>query len=53
MLWTAVRRLAIPVRPATAVVALVAATAPLAVYGSEVYPELPAALAAAAWPSRR
>ena len=47
MLWTAVRRLGVPLRPATAVVALLSATAPLAVYGSEVYPELPAALAVA------
>ncbi len=46
-LWTAVRRLAVPLRPATAVVAVLSATAPLAVYGSEVYPELPAALAVA------
>jgi hypothetical protein len=47
MLGTAVRRLAVPLRPATAVVAVLCATAPLAVYGSEVYPELPAALAVA------
>ena len=47
MLWTAVRRMGVPLRPATAVVALLSATAPLAVYGSEVYPELPAALAVA------
>jgi hypothetical protein len=47
-LWTAVRRLAVPVLPAAAVVAVFAASAPLASYGSQVYPELPAALAVAA-----
>jgi hypothetical protein len=43
-LWVAVRRLAVP--PATALigVGLAAASAPLAVYGHQVYPELPAAL---------
>jgi hypothetical protein len=47
MLWTAVHRMGVPLPRATAVVALLSATAPLAVYGSEVYPELPAALAVA------
>ena len=46
-LWTAVRRLGVPLWPATAVVAVLSATAPLAAYGSQVYPELPAALAVA------
>jgi hypothetical protein len=46
-LWTAVRRLAVPLWPATAVVAVLCATAPLAAYGSQVYPEVPAALAVA------
>lgn len=44
-LWTAVRRFAVPVPLATAGVAVAAASAPLAVYGQQVYPELPAALA--------
>jgi hypothetical protein len=43
-LWVAVRRLGVP--PATALVGvgLAAASAPLAVYGQQLYPELPAAL---------
>ncbi len=44
-LWVAVRRFAVPLPLATAGVVLAAATAPLAVYGQQVYPELPAALA--------
>ncbi|HTI32463.1 MAG TPA: hypothetical protein VL422_02235 [Miltoncostaea sp.] len=44
-LWTAVRRFAVPVGPALAVVALLAATVPLAAYGSQVYPEIVGALA--------
>ncbi len=47
-LWTAVRRFDVPVKPATAGVAVAAASAPLAVYGQQVYPELPAALATVA-----
>ncbi len=47
VLWTAVRRLDLPVVPAAAVVGVFAASAPLAAYGSQVYPELPAALAVA------
>ncbi|GIH92523.1 hypothetical protein ACFFMN_03805 [Planobispora siamensis] len=47
-LWTAVRRFAVPRRPATGGVLLASASAPLAVYGQQVYPELPAALAAVA-----
>lgn len=43
-LWVAVRRFGIGVRLATIGVALAAASAPLAVYGQQVYPELPAAL---------
>lgn len=46
-LWIAVRRLAVPVRPAAAVVGVLSASAPLAAYGAQVYPELPAALAVA------
>jgi hypothetical protein len=45
LLWVAVRRFAVPVPLAAAGTALAAATAPLAVYGQQVYPELPAALA--------
>jgi hypothetical protein len=47
-LWIAVRRLGASLLPATAVVGVFAASAPLAAYGSQVYPELPAALAVAA-----
>ncbi|MFF5212365.1 hypothetical protein [Streptosporangium sp. NPDC000396] len=47
-LWTAVRRFAVPARLATAGVILASATAPFAVYGQQVYPELPAALTALA-----
>ncbi|MBB2913931.1 hypothetical protein FHS43_005240 [Streptosporangium becharense] len=47
-LWTAVRRFAVPLRLAAAGVTLAAVSAPLAVYGQQVYPELPAALAALA-----
>ncbi|MEV4896538.1 hypothetical protein AB0K48_44980 [Nonomuraea sp. NPDC055795] len=45
-LWTAVRRFAVPLKIATAGVAVAAASAPLAVYGQQVYPEVLAALAA-------
>lgn len=44
-LWVAVRRFGVTVRPAAIVVGLFAAAAPLSAYGSQVYPELPAALA--------
>jgi hypothetical protein len=43
-LWLAVRRFGIAPRVAVPGVALAAGTAPLAVYGQQVYPELPAAL---------
>ena len=46
LLWVAVRRFAVPPRIAVPGVALATCTAPLAVYGQQVYPELPAALAA-------
>lgn len=46
LLWTAVRRFAVPLRLAAPGVALATCTAPLAVYGQQVYPELPGALAA-------
>ncbi len=44
-LWVAVRRFGVPVPPAAVGVGVAAASAPLAVYGQQVYPELPAALA--------
>ncbi|HEX2498043.1 MAG TPA: hypothetical protein VHO00_04535 [Actinomycetes bacterium] len=44
-LWLAVRRFAIPLPLATVGVGLASASAPLAVYGQQVYPELAAALA--------
>jgi hypothetical protein len=47
-LWVAVRRFGVPVVPAAAVVGVLAASAPLAAYGSQVYPEIVAALAVAA-----
>lgn len=47
-LWVAVRRFGVPVRRGAVVVGLFAATAPLSAYGSQVYPELPAALATVA-----
>ncbi|MQA17121.1 MAG: hypothetical protein GEV09_24210 [Pseudonocardiaceae bacterium] len=43
-LWTAVRRVAVPLPLAAAGVGVAAASAPLAVYGQQLYPELPAAL---------
>lgn len=43
-LWVSVRRFGAPLGVATAVTAGAAASAPLAVYGQQVYPELPAAL---------
>ncbi|WP_431902237.1 hypothetical protein [Nonomuraea sp. bgisy101] len=58
-LWTAVRRFGVPYRTATPGVAVACASAPFAVYGQQVYPELPAALATVAavalltaWPAR-
>jgi len=47
-LWLAVRRFGVPLRLAAPGVAVAACSAPLAVYGQQVYPELPAALAATA-----
>ena len=46
LLWVAVRRFGVPPRLAVPGVALATCTAPLAVYGQQVYPELPGALAA-------
>jgi hypothetical protein len=45
LVWTAVRRLGVPVGTAALAAAVLACSPPLAVYGSQVYPELPAALA--------
>ncbi|MGQ0805290.1 MAG: hypothetical protein ACT4PI_15680 [Actinomycetota bacterium] len=45
MLWVAVRRFDVPLRVALLAVATFSLAAPLAVYGTQVYPELPAALA--------
>jgi hypothetical protein len=44
LLWTAVRRFAVPLPTATLAAAVFACSPPLAVYGSQLYPELPAAL---------
>jgi hypothetical protein len=46
-LWIAVRRFEVPVAPAAGVVGVLAASAPLAAYGSQVYPEIVAALVVA------
>lgn len=48
LVWTAVRRLGVPLLPAAVVVGLFGASAPFAVYGAQVYPEILAALAVAA-----
>jgi hypothetical protein len=45
LVWTAVRRLGVPLGTAALATAVLACSPPLAVYGSQVYPELPAALA--------
>src|SRR5215217_1154353 len=45
LLWTAVRRLGVPVGVAALAAGMFACSPPLAVYGSQLYPELPAALA--------
>jgi hypothetical protein len=43
--WTAVRRLGVPVVTAALAAGVLACSPPLAVYGSQIYPELPAAVA--------
>ncbi|MBM3674286.1 MAG: hypothetical protein FJW88_04910 [Actinobacteria bacterium] len=48
MLWTAVRRFAVPLGVGTLAVCAFSLAAPIAVYGGQVYPELPAALAVTA-----
>ncbi|MGH8823272.1 MAG: hypothetical protein ACRDVN_02195 [Jiangellaceae bacterium] len=45
LVWVAVRRFGVPVALAGVGAALVGGSAPLAVYGQQVYPEVPAALA--------
>lgn len=47
MLWTAVRRFSVTLGPAAVVAVIFGASAPFAVYGSQVYPELAAAVAVA------
>ena len=47
LVWTAVRRLAVPLGIAVVVVSAFALAPPFAVYGTQVYPEVPAALAVA------
>ena len=46
--WGAVRRFEVPLRVAALGVGVAAASAPFAVYGNQIYPELPAALAVTA-----
>ncbi len=48
LVWTAVRRFGVPIRRAALVVGVFAVSAPFAVYGSQIYPEVPAALAVTA-----
>ena len=45
MVWAGVRRFGLPVGLASLVVVVFAASPPLAVYATQIYPELPAALA--------
>jgi hypothetical protein len=47
LVWTAVRRFAVPIGVAVLTVLCFSLAAPLAVYGTQIYPELPAALAVA------
>jgi hypothetical protein len=47
LVWTAVHRFDVPAVPAVAVVAAFGASPPLSVYATQLYPELPAALAVA------
>ncbi len=48
LLWTAVRRFGVPVLRAAVVVGIFSVSAPFAVYGTQIYPEVPAALAVTA-----
>jgi hypothetical protein len=45
LVWVAVRRFAVPLAPAVLTVATFSLAAPFAIYATQVYPELPAALA--------
>lgn len=45
LVWVGVRRLSLPLVPTAIVVAVFALSPPLALYATQVYPELPAALA--------
>lgn len=45
LLWVCVRRFGVPLPGALAVVLVFSTSAPIAVYGAQVYPEVPAALA--------
>lgn len=45
LVWTAVRRLAVPLPAAVVTVLAFGLSSPLATYGTQIYPELPAALA--------
>lgn len=45
MLWTAVRRFEAPLWSSALVVGVLTAASPFAVYGSQIYPEVPAAVA--------
>src|SRR5215211_4208328 len=53
LVWTAVRRLGVPVTTAALAGGVFACSPPLATYGSQLYPEVPAALARPGPPSRR
>lgn len=48
LLWTAVARFGVALRPAALTIGVLGASLPLAAYGNQVYPELPAALVAVA-----
>lgn len=48
LVWTSVVRLAVATRTAVLVVGVLTASVPLAPYGSQIYPELPAAVAVTA-----
>ncbi|MDP9021804.1 MAG: hypothetical protein M3N57_03720 [Actinomycetota bacterium] len=48
LVWTMVRRFGVPLRTAAVTALVMGAAAPLAVYGQQVYPELPAAVAVTA-----
>ena len=45
LVWIAAERLAVPIRTAALVVAAFGVVSPLVAYGTQIYPELPAALA--------